>query len=87
MQCSSKNIYILFFLLSLSATAQNSWYYLNPDPTGNPILSVDFINSDTGYAVGAKGTVVKSVDKGASWHTSANFTTYDLYDVTTQHVV
>ncbi len=44
-----------------------SWYFLNPIPTGNALLDVKFSSDNTVWAVGSSATLLKSVDGGKSW--------------------
>lgn len=47
-----------------------------------PILhSITFIDDSTGYAVGEKGTVLKSIDGGVTWVIQMSDDLYNLYDV------
>jgi hypothetical protein len=55
------------------------WQWVNPLPTGQPLLAVTF--GDEGYvAVGGFGTIVRSPD-GASWATRTSGTKAALYGV------
>jgi photosystem II stability/assembly factor-like uncharacterized protein len=60
---------LLVFMLILwhiNSPAQG-WQWSNPWPQGNSLLSVHFINNDTGFAVGYNGTILGTTDAGASW--------------------
>jgi len=43
------------------------WVWQNPLPQGNTLNSVMFVDSQTGWALGEYGTVLKTRDGGASW--------------------
>ena len=43
------------------------WEWYNPAPQGNGLLAVRFVNGNTGWAVGANGTVLGTTDGGESW--------------------
>jgi photosystem II stability/assembly factor-like uncharacterized protein len=63
---------ILFSLLIYLFTSdfllsQTGWYWQNPLPQGNDLLSISFLNQNTGYAVGNFGAMIKTTDKGESW--------------------
>jgi len=49
--------------------------------TGNDLYDLHFPSSATGYAVGAVGTVVKTIDAGETWNSLAINTTEDLHAV------
>lgn len=48
-------------------TGQNLWQWKNPLPQGNTLHSVFFADSQTGYAVGAYGAIIKTVNGGQDW--------------------
>lgn len=56
---------LLLSIITCLATAQ--WNWVNPKPTGYVLFDVDFINETTGYVIGEKGTLLKTVDAGESW--------------------
>ena len=62
-----KNSIVLIFLLTSSLYSQGGWFYQNPYPTGNKLNSIDYINSNTGTAVGDLGTILRTTDGGATW--------------------
>lgn len=39
----------------------------NPLPMGNTLLSVAFVDANTGWAVGVAGTILKTTDGGTTW--------------------
>ena len=45
-------ISLLVFILSITISAQEGWFWQNPLPQGNGLHAVDFVNSDIGWAVG-----------------------------------
>lgn len=61
----------VFVLVSVSINdslkSQTGYSWLQPAPTGNSLVSVDFINKDTGIAAGNKGAIIKTTDGGNSW--------------------
>jgi len=59
-----------FFTIILSAItifAYPQWNWVNPAPIGFTLYDACFVNQNTGYVVGEKGTVLKTVDCGISW--------------------
>ena len=61
-------LFFLVFLFTVSAYAQlGGWEWQNPKPQGNDLHDVQFLSDQVGWAVGGGGTVLKSVDGGASW--------------------
>ena len=54
----------------ISAQKKNAlgWVWQNPLPQGNPLFSIDFTkDKETGYAVGADGTILRTIDGGFNW--------------------
>ncbi|MFA5404040.1 MAG: YCF48-related protein [Ignavibacteria bacterium] len=47
----------------------SQWFWQNPKPQGNHLYSVSFANSQTGWAVGLCGMIIKSIDGGVNWAT------------------
>ena len=45
-------ISLLVFILSITISAQQEWFWQNPLPQGHTLFDVEFINSDEGWAVG-----------------------------------
>ena len=63
----------------------NSWTDLS-DSTGttNDIYAIDFVNEDEGFAVGADGLIIATVDGGISWEIRDSpevFSEFSFYDV------
>jgi hypothetical protein len=50
----------------LLATPQSGWLWSNPAPQGDDLEAVEFAG-EIGFAAGEDGTVLKSVNGGASW--------------------
>ena len=46
--------------------AQN-WKWQNPLPQGNSLSAIAFVDTKTGWAVGALGTILHTVDGGVTW--------------------
>ncbi len=61
-----KKIYILLFTLLLLNFTKAQWI-AQTSGTTNVLNSVYFINSDTGYAVGGNGTILKTSNGGIAW--------------------
>jgi len=59
----------VFLLLLLPATgsSQTSWQWVNPLPQGNLLDGVQAIGTDTLFAVGDAGTIIKSTNAGTTW--------------------
>ncbi|MCW8961436.1 MAG: YCF48-related protein, partial [Ignavibacteriaceae bacterium] len=62
-----KRIFILFLLIYSVNHAQ--WLWQNPLPQGNPLGSIYFVDSNTGWTVGTGGTILKTTNGGNSWET------------------
>ncbi|MBK9333900.1 MAG: hypothetical protein IPM96_16195 [Ignavibacteria bacterium] len=58
-------------LLSASAVsnsfAQSIWQWQEPQPTGNVMRALSFVNENTGYAAGDVGNVLKTTNGGLNW--------------------
>jgi photosystem II stability/assembly factor-like uncharacterized protein len=61
----------------LLATPQSGWLWSNPAPQGDDLEAVEFAG-EIGFAAGEDGTVLKSVDGGASWLALSSGTTEKL---------
>ncbi|MDQ3022258.1 MAG: YCF48-related protein, partial [Bacteroidota bacterium] len=65
-----KKIILLSLIIlfnNFSAHSQSTWFWQQPLPTGNYLYSVDFVNTNTGYAVGTVGTIMKTTNGGTNW--------------------
>ncbi|TLM98103.1 MAG: hypothetical protein FDZ75_03130, partial [Actinobacteria bacterium] len=52
------------------STARNydpSWRWENPLPQGNQVNSMSFVTTDTGWAAGRSGVILKTTDGGNAW--------------------
>lgn len=47
--------------------ARAGFHWANPRPAGNPLNGVDFESASTGYAAGAMGTTLRTIDGGLTW--------------------
>ena len=74
---------LISFLLFSSLNAQEGWFWQNPLPQGNPLLSVSFIDSETGCVVGNNGTFLKTIDGGSNWEFKKINTDYTLSKIVT----
>ena len=75
-------ILITALLFSLNqAQSQQGWFWQNPLPQGNTLLSFHSINASTGWAVGEFGTILKTTNGGTNWTILSSGTTTDLNSV------
>ncbi|HRN26815.1 MAG TPA: YCF48-related protein [Ignavibacteriaceae bacterium] len=58
-----------YFPLNSFNTGTGIWTELNPNVPRVDYIGVDFINSDTGWAVGLYGAVIKTTNGGINWQT------------------
>lgn len=58
--------------LSCSGAQQSGWCWEQPTPSGNDRYDAFFIDANTGWTVGANGTILKTTDGGASWQRQAS---------------
>jgi photosystem II stability/assembly factor-like uncharacterized protein len=56
-----------------SSDAGNNWENISKYFYGTNLLSIKFINSNTGFAVGNHSGVVQTIDKGLTWFQNAGF--------------
>ena len=65
--------------------SDNSWEDLsNLTGTTNDIYAIDFVNENEGFAVGADGLIIGTIDGGESWETRESpdgFGEFSFYDV------
>ena len=68
-------------LLHISVFASAQWTWQNPLPTSNTINSVWFTDDNSGYIVGRRGTISKTMDGGTTWTGLKSGILYDLMSV------
>src|SRR5687768_15617241 len=61
--------------------AGGPWFWQNPNPQGNNLLAVTFVNATTGWTVGDAGTILSTSDAGDSWILETSGTTQHLNGV------
>jgi photosystem II stability/assembly factor-like uncharacterized protein len=77
------NIMILLLLPEINnLNAQTSFFWQHPLPTGNQLEAVKFINQQTGIAIGAAGTIMKTSNGGLNWEVQTSPIYAYLWDVT-----
>lgn len=62
-------------------TGTGVWTELNPKVPRVDYIGIDFINPDTGWAVGHSGAIIKTTNGGLSWETLTSTTTEILLKV------
>ncbi len=62
-----KLFFVLIFLISSSAFSQPGWNFLNPTPTGNPILDIKMFNENTGIFMGTN-EIMRTSNGGINWY-------------------
>jgi photosystem II stability/assembly factor-like uncharacterized protein len=72
---------IMSLLFQQSALTQEGWFWQNPMPQGNHLNSIKFISDEIGWAVGDYGTIIRTMDGGATWIQQFSGTTENLKDV------
>ncbi|MEA5256442.1 YCF48-related protein [Arcicella aquatica] len=58
-----------------AVSGTNSWVRKTPTEEYDHLLDVYFINEKIGYAVGANGTIIKTINGGANWESQISKTT------------
>ena len=72
---------LALIFLATTSFAQQGWFWQNPLPQGNSLYDVHFTDANTGWAVGAEGTVLHTTDGGSTWTTQISGTRNWLVDV------
>jgi photosystem II stability/assembly factor-like uncharacterized protein len=65
----------------VTASSSRQWVWQNPLPQGNTLQDFSLVDTNTGFAVGARGTILKTTDGGNNWEILAGETEDDLYGV------
>lgn len=60
--------------------ANTIWHWLSPLPQGNTLLDIGAPDSVTLIAVGEKGTIIRTSDKGQTWAVSINSNNLDAIE-------
>ena len=71
---------IIFIVVAIFNVSYSQWFWQNPLPQGNNLISVYFIENN-GWAVGASGTIIKTTDAGAMWMNKISNTSVPLISV------
>ena len=50
-----------------AGSSSRQWVWQNPLPQGNTLQDFSFIDTNNGFAVGARGTILKTTDGGNNW--------------------
>ena len=76
-----KQFYIIFVVtLSLMNSAMSQWVTLSSGTSIN-LYDVFFTDSNTGYAVGDSGIILKTINAGETWSALSSGTNYDLNSI------
>ncbi|HEY4082404.1 MAG TPA: YCF48-related protein [Burkholderiaceae bacterium] len=67
--------------LACSGAKQSGWCWEQPTPSGADRYDTFFIDANTGWTVGANGTILKTVDGGTSWQSQASGVTVGVRSV------
>lgn len=73
---------IFIFLLVAMTTKVSAQWTLQVSGTTDNLYDVFFTSNDTGYVVGANGTIIKTIDGGTNWFSQASGVTGYLHGVT-----
>ena len=68
---------LAFFALTMCAVADPGWFRQN-SPTTNNLNALAILDANTLVAVGARGTILRTTDGGATWKPQASGTASDL---------
>src|SRR4029077_11217469 len=64
-----------------AGSSSGQWVWQNPIPQVNTLQDFSFIDTNNGFAVGARGTILRTTDGGNNWELIAGATEDDLYGV------
>src|SRR5438128_12297155 len=53
--------------LAAVSTGDGAWTWQNPVPQGNDLFAVRFTDPNAGWAVGARGLILRTTDGGTGW--------------------
>ena len=77
----STTVLAAVLIISLNETIAQGWDWSVPFPTGNWIRSVWPVDSNTVYAVGTHGTILKTPNGGINWENQVSGTSVILNSV------
>src|SRR5262245_18233577 len=64
-----------------AGSSSRQWVWQNRLPQGNTLQDFSFAGANNGFAVGSRGTIIKTTDGGHNWELITNQTEDDLYGV------
>src|SRR5438552_12020190 len=71
-------VFLICILFTRTLLSQTGWVYRNPLPQ-NDFYSIKFFNSNTGYAIGSNGAILKNLTGDNNWVTQQSGTNNNLY--------
>ena len=71
----------MLFTINCSLLCPRDWFWLNPKTSVNGLNSIKFVNTDTGFAVGQNGTILKTTDGGNKWISHDSLTSKNLNSI------
>ena len=74
-------LFVIILACPIVGIAQFGWTSI-PSPTTNDLYAVSFADSLVGTAVGASGTIIRTLDGGLHWITQTSGTTETLRGIT-----
>ena len=66
---------------SAAGASNRQWVWQNPLPQGNTLQDFSFVDPANGFAVGTRGTILKTTDAGQNWELITGQAEDDLYGV------
>jgi len=72
---------MLCVAFTIDVGAQDVWRQQSPLPTSHHLMDVCNAGADAQFAVGARGTILKSTDQGSTWQLQASMRTTELISV------
>lgn len=73
-------LFLALLLSGINVFAQTGWRKIT-SPVADTLVSMEFGSSQTGYACGRNGCVIKTTNAGGSWAALTSPVSEDLYDV------
>ena len=67
--------------LASVSTGDGSWTWQNPIPQGNDLFAVRFSDPNSGWAVGARGLILRTTDGGGNWAIQESGIRHSLFGI------
>ena len=69
--------------LAAVSTGDGAWTWQNPIPQGNDLFDIRFTDANNGWAVGARGLILRTTDGGTNWSIQESSVRQPLFGIAT----